>query len=539
MRYGMIAVAVILLLLGSTARSSYGDTAYGVGALNGFDALSGVFSLDTASSTAKMLIHTPGVSWYGATDGPSADTFYAVANPAYTPIDPATGSELYLINTTTWTYGSVFIEAPAGGGPIREIGLDESTGTLYGTDYLNLYTLPTAPGGGAATFVGTFGNQPGTTDPIDYVFSLDYDPSVGQLVGTSWRPGPLYGDPGETDLYYFDRKDSATPGAGTLVEYTGIDRFSDVWYSNNSGTLLGASRARVPLGGSPIPGRIFDVNATTGAATQIGTTPGVSLYGLANATPGFPEPVLPYVSAPLTNFGYETYVVGDIDTLVHIAGDGSHLASPPPYEEYGENEAAIGNVDVPASVPDPQSGSEPWQNTNATAIMDLSDSISIPEGMLRVSSTMTVTATGSDEGVAGVTRHSSVYGTASIHGAIGVGYPESESAGLPVLFGAGVYTWGDGMDLLTWNLKITDSANPTIVYLDVNETSDPWFFSFDVVFGQILDYEFIYDGLLFETPDGSYELNADVDFGAPEPATVLCLCIGAIPLVLKRRRRGS
>jgi hypothetical protein len=511
--------------------------AYGVGNFMDFDAFSGICSLDTATSTAKMLIHTPGMSWYGATDGPSPHTFFGVANPSY---GPTPGSELYLIDTTTWTVNPVgFVAAPPGGGPIREIGFDESDSTLYGTDYMNLYTLPTAPGGGEAKFVGTFGNLPGTTDPIDYVFSLDYDPSVGQLVGTSWRRGA-----NETDLYYFGRKDDTTPGAGTLVGNTGIDRFSDVWYSNDSTTLLGASRRSAPVGVTPAPGRIFNVDAvsgtpTSGQATQIGTTPGVSFFGLANATPGSPQP-LAYVPTALSDLGYEAHVLGDIDTLVDIPGVGNHLASPDPYDEYGLNDEASGDVNVSASVFDPQSGFQPWQNTNATATMGLSDAPSIPDGMLRVSSTMTVTATGSDEGVANVTRHSSVYGLADIEGAIGVGSPEGEPN--PVLFGASVYTWGDGLDLLTWNLTIEDNATG-FVYLDVNETSDPWTFSFNVSNGDILLYRFIYDGLVFENPDGSYELNADVDFGAaeivPEPATVLFLCCGAIPLILKKRRHRS
>jgi hypothetical protein len=499
-----------------------------------FDAFSGICSLDTATSRAKMLIPTPGVSWYGATDGPSADTFYAVGNPSYFP---DVGSELFLIDMTTptWTVNSIgFIEAPAGGDPIREIGMADG-GTLFGTDYRYLYTIPTTPGGGTATFKGAFGADPNTGDEIDCVFSLDYDTSVGQLVGTSWRRGP-----DQTDLYYFDR----TNGAGTLVGYTGIDRFSDVWYSNNSGTLLGASRTRTLPGVSPIPGRIFDVDAvsgtpTSGQATQIGTTPGVSFFGLANATPATPAP-LPYVTAPLTDLGYVTHVLGDLDALVDISGGDSQFASPPPFEEHGADGPATGDVDVLASVLDPQSGNQPWQNTNGTATIGLSDAPSITDGMLRVSSTMTATATGSDDGVAGVTRHSSVYGYAEIEGAIGVGTPVGNAES--VLFGASVYTWGDGLDLLTWNLTITN-YDTGFVYLDVDETSDPWYFSFEVDTGEKLRYLFIYDGLLFETPSGTYELNADVDFGAagvvPEPATVLLLCGGAISLVLKKRRRGK
>lgn len=490
--------------------------AYGVGEFTDFDALSGICSLDTATSTARMLVPTPGIRWYGATDGMTDDTFFAVGNPTYgaTP-----GAELFLVNTTSWTVNPLgFVAAPPGGGPIREIGMDESTGTLYGTDYANLYTVPTAPGGGTATFVGTFGTHPGTSDLIDYVFSMDYDPSVGQLVGTSWRRGA-----DETDLYYFDRGN----GAGTPAGYTGVDRFTDVWYSDDSATLLGASRA---------PGRVFDIDSVTGAATQIGTTPEVSFYGLANATPGSPEP-LPYTTAGLVDLGYETYAFADIETLVDISGVGLQLASPdPPPDDYGVNDAASVDFDVPAAVPN----QTPWQNTSGNVTIDLSDAPGVLDGMLRVSSSMTVTAAGSDEGVAGVTRHSSVLAEGDIRGAIGVGIPRGGTAGMPVLFGASVYTWGDGIQPV-WDLLITDAGDPQTVYLDADETSDPWTFSFLVPAGQVLAYEFYLDGVLIEAIDGIYTLNADVDFGAagqvPEPSSAIAVLIGLAAAV--RRRRGN
>ena len=468
-------------------------------------------STDTA--TATMLIHTPGHDWYGATDGPSADTFYAVANPSYAP-DP--GSELFLINTTDWTVNSLGHV----GVPIREIGLDETTGTLYGTDYPNLYTIPTT--GGPASFVGTFGTRPGTSDVIDYVFSMDYDPGVGQLVGTSWRRGD-----DQTDLYSFNR----TTGAGTLVGDTGIDFFSDVWHSHDSGKLFGVSQA---------PGRILEVNPTTGAAAQIGTIPNVSFSGMANATPGSPQPA-PYVTAPLSNLGYETIAWADVDTVVDVPGVGTTEATDlqtDPNTGSNVNAAATVDFDVPATVPN----SPPWQNTNAYVTIDLSSAAGIPDGMLRVSADMIATGTGSDEGVAGVTRHSSVYGNANIRGAIGVGTPEGGTVGMPVVFGVSVYTWGSGMQP-TWELTIEDANDPGILKETFNETNDPWSFSFDVVAGQILVYEFNYYGLLFQAPNGTYDLFADVEFAAtgqvPEPATMLLLCSGLIPLVLKKRRRRS
>ena len=542
MRYGVIAVAVILVLLGSTARDSHGDIAYGVGSFMGVKAISGIWRLDTDTATANMLVHTPGVFWYGATDGPSPDTFYAIANPwsDHNP-DPELRlpcrAELFLIDTTSWTVNSLgIVTTPRNKWPITEIGLDESTNTLYGTDYSGLYTIPIA--GGPATSVGLFGTHPGTTNDIDYVFSLDYDQSVGiqRLVGTSLRRGATQADD-ETDLYYFNR----TTGAGTRVGYTGTDFFSDVWYSHDSEKLFGVSQA---------PGRILEIDATSGIATQIGAIPYVNLYGMANATPesGSLEP-LPYVTVPLIDRKFETYAYANVETVVNIPNVGKAVAvNPDTLEEpeiYNPDGPVDGGFDVTASF----EGAEPWQNTNVNGAIDLKDTDdspdSIPDGMLRVSAIMSATATGSDEGVDGVTRHSSVFGTVNIHGAIEIGIPEGGTPGMPVLFGASVYTWGTQMQPL-WNLTIKDAvADPEVVYLpNVDEQSDTWTFSFEVHAGQILDYEFNYFGVLLEAPSGEYELFADVDFVAtaqlvPEPATVLVLCSGAIPLILKKRRRRN
>ena len=546
MRYGVIAVAVVSVLLGSTARDSYGDTAYGVGAFKGFDAFSGIAGLDTTNGTTKMLIPTPGLRWYGATDGPSADTFYAVANPWY-DINPDPGSkldprsELFLINTTDWSVTSFGLINVPDGSPIREIALDNTSGILYGTDYANLYTIPTGGGGVTAAFVGPFGPRPDASgDPIDYVFSMDYDQNAGQLVGTSWRRGA-----DETDLYYFN----PATGAGTRVDYTGLQDISDVLYSHSDGKLLGVNRL-------PQPGQVFDVNTTTATATPLGTIPDVSFYGIANATPGpgssEPEPFVT-TPVPLDSVEYETYVFASVQTLVRISPGNEDLAITDPLPtDYGTNGAAtLAPFDVPAQVP----GAAPWQNTNAGVTIDLSSAASIPDGMLRVSSSMSAAATGSAEGLSGVTRHSSAFGNANIHGVIDVGIPDGGTYGMPLLFGAGVYIdgWLDGMHVLfgpgvytedgmqpTWDLVITDAENvgPGALHKTYSNQSDSWAFTFGVFAGQKLDYEFNLDGTVFEMPDGTFDLNADLDFGAavPEPASMLLLCSAAIPLILKKRR---
>jgi hypothetical protein len=402
----------------------------------GFDAFSGVGSLDTTGSIAKMFLHTPGLRWYGATDGLSSDKFFAVANPTYSPNPRA---ELFEIDTTTWTVNSLgFINAPAGGGPIREIGLDESTNTLYGTDYANLYTIPLAPGDVTAGFVGSF--SPAGTPPanvIDYVFAMDYDPSVGQLVGTSWNRTA-----NQSDLYSFSR----TNGLASMIGNTGIDRLSDIWYSNGAPTLLGATS----------DGRILDVNSATGTAIVTGADPQMRFFGLANATPATPEP-LPYVTAPLSNLGYETHAFAEIDSHVSVPGAGTDSPKDD-RTDHSVGESADVAFGVPASVQGP--GATPWQNTDGSVTIDLSNAPDIPHGIQRFSSTMLATATGSDEGIPGVVRHSGMYGTGSVHGAVGVSTPPRGAPGEPLLFGVGVYGWGDGLDLLTWNLVITDANNP-------------------------------------------------------------------------------
>ena len=553
MRYGVIAVAVMSVSLGTTAPSAYGDTAYGVGTFMGIDAFSGICSLDTDTSTAQMLVPTPGVSWYGATDGPSPGTFYAVANPWYDYNNPdkasraAPKSELFLIDTADWSVNFVgFITAPIvggePGGPIREIGMDDSTspGTLYGTDYANLYTIPTT--GGTAAFVGTFGTQPGTTDLIDYAFSMDYDQGVGQLLGTSWQR-----DDDQTDLYYFDRG----TGAGTQVGYTGIDFISDVWQSHDSGTLFGVSSG---------PGRILEIDPLTGAALQIGTFPDVRFNGMANATLVSSEP-LPFVTTPvpLTNLGYETTAYVDIDATVDAGG----------VEDFQTDDDSDYHLNAASTaVPDQASASlqNSTQNTNASATIDLSND----NGMLTISSIMTAESTGTDS--AGVNRYSGVLGTTSIlQGSIGV--PAGETPN--VLFGATVRitgwitSWFDGGSVLfgpdvyrqdgmqpTWDLRIWHQGSPDVVYLNVDETSDTWSFSFGVPAGQVLMYEFFFDGFFYGkieagdpdnddddvyVPNMDSYLLAEVTFGAavPEPTTMLLLCSGVIPILLKKRRRRS
>ena len=562
MRYGVIAVAIMSVLLGSDAQSSHGDVVYGVGEFMDMGAFSGICSLDTGG-TANLLVHTPNQCWDGATDGLTADTFFAVANPTF---GPAPTSELYQINTTNWTV--TFIGEITTGvfdRPIRELALDESTATptLYGTDGVNLYTVPLT--GGLASYKATFRKGSTSGDPIYSVYSLDYNPSVGALTGTSLRlpelpdgPDTTPTGPDETDLYQFDR----TTGVGTLQGNTGLAAVSDVLYSHTPGSerLLGVDR---------IPMQVFDFGAG-GAPTNINPID-VDFYGLANATPalGSPEPepyssvplVIPYTATGSGIYAYETYASVSVDAYVHVTDDLKQLTngfkddpltvSPASPTTHIGQEANVTLDNVRASVPD--SPNLPWQETDGSAVIDIAG---IANGMVKISSTMTLTAEGSDDGLTGVTRESGVFGIARIAGAIGVTIPDGGSSGDPVLFGVTVYTGHTvktGMNVVDWTLVIKDNDNPTIVRLDVDRTSDTWTsdswaFSFYVPAGQILDYDFTWYGYgQFDAGDmiGGTDLfanvYADVEFGAvvPEPVTMLLLCSGAIPLILRRRRRGA
>jgi len=309
MRRVLITIAVISVFTGTTTRMR-ADIAYGVGDFMGFDAISGVGMLDTDTSTSSMIIHTPGIAWYGATDGLTPDTFFAIANPTYDPDDGPSQSELFEINTSTWTVTSLGpVTSTPGGGPIREIAMDESTGTLYGTDYANLYTINTI--NGSTSFVGSF--SPGGTSPanaIDFAFSMDYDPVADELVAGSWS-GDI--DDDKTQLHQL-RRPAVIPdatGLATPIGPTMVGRTTDLWFSSTSNTMWGMTR----------DGRILDIDSLTGAATVTGTTTDIRLNGLANATTGANRPQ-PFAPVVLGAYGHTISTPPALQMLVRELGGG-------------------------------------------------------------------------------------------------------------------------------------------------------------------------------------------------------------------------
>jgi len=501
----MLTTALLATMLAATAPTAHGDMAYGVGFYEGYGDVTGIFRIDTAAATAGLQLLTPGLRWYGATDGLLPHTFFAVANPG-----DLGGSQLFLIDSTFWNLN------PLGslGVPIAEIAMDESTGTLYGTDYLNLYTIPT--GGGPAVLVGPFGPRPvAGTGSINNVWSMDYDPSIDQLVGASWLGGLGLPANDKTDLYYFDR----ATGTGTFVGPTNQDRLTDIWYSDDSGTMLATSR---------VPGRIFSVNTLTGQTVETGQIPGISPMGMANLA-------RPLHHAPLSLWEYHTVVTLEVGAKVETPDD----------EAFSDDSGVSFEIDTPASAAvntHAEIGQElieieqtnPWQDTHADGFMDGK----VVGGAIDIDTTMYADATGDDAGVAGVTRTSFMQGESFFTGQFQVGVPKGGILGAPGLLMVSLALLNYDFDVYGWDLMITNpEAEETL--LAVSNEVGTW--TVLVFTGQTLELDFGYGVQTTDQTDASLDMAFDLNMSTrahlPEPATIVLLCCGAGLLVLKRRHR--
>jgi len=413
---------------------------------------------------------------------------------------------------------------------MREIAFDESSGTLYGTDYTTLYTIPIVPipgppyaVSGPPQPVGAHGNRPDQT-PFDEVWSLDYDPSIDQLVGTSWRA-----DDGATDLCYFDRG----TGAATLVADTGQDRITDIWYSHSSGTMFGVGNG---------PGRVYSINTTTGTATELGETgPGdPSVLGMANLFPASPlppaiDPPGDMEPAPLSLLGYETMVNVNVEAVVEV-----EYFNPPDFmsdwqDDFGSdfniNTQASAFANVEASV------DAAWQATDAYGDIDaqlLGDNIAI-------FASMGAEAMGDDGGIpdTAVFRQSMMMGDAQIFGQFQVGVPDGGIPGLPGELTINLNLNEGGLHLMGWGLTIYDpDADETLLELGDGDGGGVW--TIDVTAGQILEFDFGFGVEMFEM-DGFWDLGFDLGFAAeaevPEPTSAILLAFGALAVLRRRRRK--
>lgn len=206
---------------------------------------SNVLQLDYGVS-AQTLFSTSN-PWVGATDGITPTWFFATeADGNLYRISPA-GQ----VVETVGTYGS--------GISIRELALNETTGVLYGTDYMYLFTIN--PDTGWATAVG------GMT--YSGVWAMDYH------AGTD----TLYGVDRNTDAFFEIDMDTAAATYISTVPYT---RITDLYFHAESGNFYAVTDA---AGGD----YHFLVDPDTGTFTPIGTF-GLNPTGLGNVGPEPPTP---------------------------------------------------------------------------------------------------------------------------------------------------------------------------------------------------------------------------------------------------------
>ena len=170
---------------------------YGVGAGDS----QGVYRINVDPGATSLLVATPGIEWYGATDGDDESSIFGVS------LD----GSLYRIDvvakatTAVGSFGTV---------AIKELAYDELNDVLYGTDYSSLYSIDIVTA--SATLIGSLGGNA--------FWAMDYDASIGKLVGVS----------GENSTYSIE---TAT-GAVTIVGPTGQERITDLWYDPVSGKTL-------------------------------------------------------------------------------------------------------------------------------------------------------------------------------------------------------------------------------------------------------------------------------------------------------------
>lgn len=212
-----------------------------------------IYVIDTGAMTVTLLFSpTPAYSWLGATDSEVQNSIYL------TRPQGVDGLSLYLADVVSFSVAAV---GPYVNADIRELGYNEDTATLYGTDYNNLYMINKTTG--LATSVGPH------VASGDY-WAMDYDGSIGQMVGVN----------ATDDMTYYI---NMATGQATPVGPTGVDRISDIWYDHESGTMFGCQDV---AGGDGI----VILNTTTGAATLMFAGTG-NLCGLGK----------PFAASPVEN----------------------------------------------------------------------------------------------------------------------------------------------------------------------------------------------------------------------------------------------
>lgn len=222
-----------------------------------------IWRIDRTTGAIDLYKNTPGLKWFGATDGPSDESFFATGD----------GGSLFKIDiaadtvTPIGTYGgSVRLRSLAYADPVSPA----TEGILYGSDYQNLYTID--PATGVATLVGPI--KP-AGELFVGVWSMDYDPVAQALFITNLVNNPVTHTI-TTKLYTVN---PANAEATLVGEIAGAIPIADIWYDRDSGKMFGVTQ---------VNGQLYEIDTATAGATPIGTAPGENILGLAGAM--IPEP---------------------------------------------------------------------------------------------------------------------------------------------------------------------------------------------------------------------------------------------------------
>lgn len=222
-----------------------------------------IWRIDRTTGAVDLYKDTPGLKWYGATDGPTEESFFATGD----------GGSLYKVDiaadtiTPIGTYGgSMRLRSLAYADPV----LPTAGGILYGSDYQNLYTIDINTG--VATLVGP-------VTPAGELFvgvwSMDYDPVKQALFITNLVNNPITLVM-TTKLYAVNPANAQTTFIGEIADALPI---ADIWYDHDSGKMLGITQ---------VTGQLYEIDTVTAGVTPIGTAPGENILGLGGAM--IPEP---------------------------------------------------------------------------------------------------------------------------------------------------------------------------------------------------------------------------------------------------------
>lgn len=221
-----------------------------------------IWRIDRTTGAIDLYKNTPGLKWFGATDGPTAESFFATGD----------GGSLYKVDIVTDTV------TPIGtyGGTMRLRSLayadpepPATLGVLYGSDYQNLYTIDMITG--TATLVGPI--KP-SGELFVGVWSMDYDPVAKKLFILNHVNAPGTGL--RTRLYTVNPATAETTLVGEIPDAPPI---ADIWYDHDKGRMLGVR---------DVTGQLYEVDTFNAQVTLIGTAPGENILGLGGAV--IPEP---------------------------------------------------------------------------------------------------------------------------------------------------------------------------------------------------------------------------------------------------------